>query len=61
MVVGSAVVDGVVDVAAASVVAVVLAVVTAVAWVDEGVVTVVESLQLATTSASVATRPRNRR
>ena len=31
------------------------------AWVDEGGVTVVESLQPATMRPSVATRPRNRR
>ena len=53
--------SGVVDVVAASVVAVGAAVVTAGAWVDEGEVTVVESLQPATTRPSVATRPRNRR
>ncbi len=58
---GGAVVDGVVDVVAASVVAVVPAVVIADAWVDEGGVTVVESLQPATMRPSVATRPTNRR
>jgi len=31
------------------------------AWVDEGAVTVVESLQPATMRPSVATRPKNRR
>jgi hypothetical protein len=60
VVVGSAVVDGVVDVVAASVVAVV-PVVIAGASADEGGVTVVESLQLATARPSVAIRATNRR
>jgi hypothetical protein len=55
---GGDVVDGVVDVVAALVV---VAAVVAGACVDDGGVTVVESLQPATMRPSVATRPRNRR
>jgi hypothetical protein len=58
-VVGVAVVDGVAVVVAPSVVGV-AAVVTG-ARVDEGGVTVVESLQPATIRPNVATRPTNRR
>jgi hypothetical protein len=57
--VGAADVVGAVVVVAASVV--VVAAVVVGAWVDEGGVTVVESLQPATMRPSVATRPRNRR
>jgi len=57
--VGGADVVGVVVVVGASVVAVAAVVVGA--WVDDGGVTVVESLQPATMRPSVATRPKNRR